>query len=72
MPTTQTLNWTSVAVTTEGRFVVQPAKSAARETLFSLTFTRTDNSRSHQTFTLIGLFASPDVARLAAGVFPRR
>ena len=70
-----TLKWLSpdIAETAEGRFVIQPAreKTAAGETLFSLTFTRTDNSRSRQTFTLIGLFASPDVARLTAAVFPR-
>lgn len=62
-----------VAITPEGRFVIQPSKekTITGETLYSLTFTRTDNSRSHQTFTLIGLFTSPAVARLTAEVFPR-
>lgn len=69
------LNWTSpdVAIAPEGRFVIQPAheQTAAGVTQFSLTFTRTDGARHRQTFTTIGLFESPEAARLTAEIFPR-
>lgn len=69
------LNWISpdVAIAPEGRFVIQASqqKTAAGVTQFSLTFTRTDGNLSRQAFTTIGLFESPEVARMTAEVFPR-
>ena len=69
------LDWSrpDMAKTAEGHFILRasPIKGEGGETLFSLSFTRTDGSRARQTYTLVGLFESPDFARRAAEIFLR-